>query len=142
LTFDSTGKLIASQGTALNIDRTNTSAKTPMSVNLDFNSMTSLTSTNSQLVMTSQDGNAIGTLNDFSVGEDGTVTGSFTNGQTRTLAQLAVATFSNQQGLNDERGNLFSVGANSGPALISAPLTLGAGSVHSGALEQSNVDLS
>ena len=142
LTFDSSGKLITSTGTSLNIDRSGTGAKTPMSVNLDFSSMTSLTSAGSQLVMTSQDGNAIGTLNDFSVGADGTVTGSFTNGQTRTLGQVAVATFTNAQGLDDLGGNLFSTGVNSGPALISAPLTLGAGAVHSGALEQSNVDLS
>lgn len=142
LTFDSSGKLIDSQGTSLNIDRTGTGAKTPMSVDLDFSSMTSLTSTGSQLVMTSQNGNAIGTLNDFSVGADGTVTGSFTNGQTRTLGQVAVATFTNTQGLNDEGGNMFTVGVNSGPALISSPLTLGAGSIRAGALEQSNVDLS
>jgi flagellar hook protein FlgE len=142
LTFDSTGKLIDSQGTNLNIDRAGTGAKTPMSVALDFNNMTSLTSTDSQLVMTAQDGNAIGTLNDFSVGADGTVTGSFTNGQTRTLGQLAMATFSNQQGLTDLGGNLFSTGVNSGPAVISTPLSLGAGAVHAGALEQSNVDLS
>jgi flagellar hook protein FlgE len=142
LTFDSTGKLIASQGTSVNIDRGGTGAKTPMSVNLDFSNMTSLTSTGSQLVMTSQDGNAIGTLNDFSVGADGTVTGSFTNGQTRTLGQVAVATFTNPEGLNDNGGNMFSAGINSGAPVISAPLTLGSGSVRSGALEQSNVDLS
>jgi flagellar hook protein FlgE len=142
LTFDSTGKLIDSQGTSLNIDRSGTGAKTPMSVALDFTNMTSLTSTNSQLVMTAQDGNAIGTLNDFSVGADGTVTGSFTNGQTRTLGQLAVATFANQQGLDDLGGNLFATGVNSGAPVISTPLSLGAGAVHSGALEQSNVDLS
>lgn len=142
LTFDSTGKLIASTGTAVQIDRQATGAKTPMSVKLDFSQMTSLTSGNSELVMTHQDGNAIGTLNDFSIGDDGTITGSFTNGQTRTLGQVAIATFANPLGLQDNGGNTYSQGANSGQAVIAAPLTLGAGSIRAGALEQSNVDLS
>ncbi len=142
LTFDSSGKLIASTGTAIPIDRQATGARTPMSVNLDFSSMTSLTSRDSELVMTHQDGNAIGTLNDFSIGVDGKITGSFTNGQTRTLGQVAIATFSNPMGLQDNGGNTYSQGANSGQAVIAAPLTLGGGSIRSGSLEQSNVDLS
>jgi len=142
ITFDSSGKLIATTGADIKIDRQATGAKTPMSVNLDFSSMTSLTSRASELVMTHQDGNAIGTLNDFSIGTDGTITGSFTNGQTRTLGQVAIATFSNPLGLQDEGGNMYKPGANSGQAIIAAPLTLGGGSIRSGALEQSNVDLS
>jgi flagellar hook protein FlgE len=104
--------------------------------------MTSLTSRNSELVMTQQDGNAIGTLNDFSVGTDGIITGSFSNGQTRTLGQVAVANFTNAQGLTDEGGNMFTVGTNSGEPVIAPPLTLGSGGVRAGALEQSNVDMS
>jgi flagellar hook protein FlgE len=111
-------------------------------VKLDFSGMTSLTSRNSELVMTRQDGNPIGTLNDFSIGNDGTITGSFTNGQTRTLGQVAIATFANPLGLDDIGGNMYKPGANSGQAVVAAPLTLGAGSIHAGALEQSNVDLS
>ncbi|MDB5320981.1 MAG: flgE [Phycisphaerales bacterium] len=142
LTFDSSGKLIASTGASVQIDRQATGAKTPMSVKLDFSQMTSLTSGNSELVMTHQDGNPIGTLNDFNIGDDGKITGSFTNGQTRTLGQVAIATFSNNLGLQDNGGNTYSQGANSGQAVIAAPMTLGAGSIRSGALEQSNVDLS
>lgn len=142
LTFDSTGKLIDAQGTTVPIDRQATGAKTPMNVKLDFSEMTSLTSRDSELVMTRQDGNAIGTLNDFSIGTDGKITGSFTNGQTRTLGQVAIATFANPLGLQDEGNNMYSTGVNSGQAVVSAPDTLGAGSIRGGALEQSNVDLS
>lgn len=142
LTFDSEGMLIDSQGTNIDIDRSSTGAKTPLSVAMDFSSMTSLTSRNSELVMTRQDGNAIGTLNDFSIGADGTITGSFSNGQTRTLGQVVLATFTNPQGLNDQGGNMYTAGTNSGEAVIASPLTLGAGSLRSGALELSNVDLS
>ena len=142
MTFDSDGRLIDSTGTGLTIDRANTGAATPLAVNLDFSAMTSLTSRNSELLMTTQDGSAIGTLNAFSVGDDGTITGSFTNGLTRTLGQVAMAMFSNPAGLVDEGGNQFSAGANSGSAVVTSPLALGAGSVRSGALELSNVDLS
>jgi flagellar hook protein FlgE len=142
LTFDSSGKLLSSAGTQITLDRNNTGVKTPLVVNLDFSQMTSLASRNSELVMTRQDGNAIGTLNDFSVGSDGTITGSFTNGQTRTLGQVAMATFTNPEGLQDDGGNMFKTGVNSGAAVIAAPLTLGSGGIRAGALEQSNVDLS
>jgi flagellar hook protein FlgE len=142
LTFDANGKLIDSTGTSINVDREDTGAATPLNVKMDFSEMTSLTSRNSELVMTRQDGNAIGTLTDFSVGTDGKVTGSFSNGQTRTLGQVAVATFSNQLGLIDDGGNLYKAGVSSGEPVIAAPLTLGSGAIRSGALEQSNVDLS
>jgi flagellar hook protein FlgE len=142
LTFDSTGKLIDSEGTSIRIARDNTGADTPMAIDLDFSSMTSLTSRNSELVMTRQDGNAIGTLNDFSIGTDGTITGSFSNGQTRALGQVAIATFTNPMGLTDKGGNMYVTGVNSGEPVVGAPLTLGSGGIRSGALEQSNVDLS
>jgi flagellar hook protein FlgE len=93
-------------------------------------------------VMTSQDGSPIGTLNSFSVGTDGTITGAYSNGQTKTLGQLAMATFKNNDGLINNGGNTYSSSADSGIAVISAPQTLGSGSIQSGALELSNVDLS
>ncbi|HZN67984.1 MAG TPA: flagellar hook-basal body complex protein, partial [Tepidisphaeraceae bacterium] len=125
-----------------NIDRNNTGATTPLAINLDFSTMTALTSRDSELLMTVQDGSAIGTLNSFNVGDDGTITGSFSNGLTRTLGRVAMATFSNAAGLVDKGGNQFVAGSNSGVPIITSPLTLGAGSIRSGALELSNVDLS
>lgn len=142
LTFGSDGQLLSSAGTTINIDRAATGAATPLAVNLDFSSMTSLSSRNSELLMTTQDGSAIGTLNAFNIGADGTITGSYSNGLTRTLGQVAMAMFSNPTGLVDEGGNQFTAGANSGAAIITSPLALGAGQIRSGALELSNVDLS
>jgi len=142
LTFDNNGKLTASTGTSLTLDRNATGAVAPLAFDLDFSSMTSLTSRDSEMLMTVQDGSAIGTLNAFSVGADGTITGQFSNGLTRTLGQMAMATFSNPSGLEDKGGNQFAAGSNSGVAVISAPLDLGAGAIRAGALELSNVDLS
>jgi flagellar hook protein FlgE len=142
LTFDSQGALKSSTGATINIDRTNTGAQTPLAITLDFGSMTALTSRQSDLVMTQQDGSQIGTLNSFSIGADGKINGSFSNGLTRTLGQVAIATFANDQGLTDKGSNTYAAGADSGVPIISGPLELGSGSVRSGALEQSNVDLS
>ena len=142
LTFDNNGKLIASTTTSVNIDRTGTGAATPLSFKLDFGSMTQLTGQNSTLVMTRQDGSAIGTLDSFSIGADGTISGSFTNGLSKTLGQVALANFANPQGLVDKGNNMYATGPNSGAPEIAAPMQLGTGQIRSGALELSNVDLS
>jgi flagellar hook protein FlgE len=84
----------------------------------------------------------IGTLNSFSIGGDGQITGSFSNGLTQSLGQLAMATFPNNEGLVDNGGNMYSTGPNSGVPIISTAMNMGAGGIRSGALELSNVDLS
>jgi flagellar hook protein FlgE len=142
LTFDNTGKLTSSTGSTVSIARDNTGATTPMNVTLNFSSLTALSSTASSLTSATQNGFPEGTLSTFSVGNDGTITGDFTNGQTQTLGQVAVATFNNNQGLVNDGGNLYSSGASSGQAVIGAPEQNGSGSVQSGELEGSNVDLS
>jgi flagellar hook protein FlgE len=142
LTFDNDGKLVSTTNASVNIDRTGTGAKSPLNISLDFSGMTALTSTSSQLLMSSQDGLAIGTLTNFSVGANGIITGAFDNGLTSNLGQVAVATFDNPEGLVDNGGNMYSTGANSGVPKITAPLTLTAGAVRAGSLEESNVDLS
>ncbi len=142
LTFDSAGKLTASTGTNIALNRTGTGASSPLTMNLDFKNISQLDGSGSNLVMTSQDGSPIGTLNNFSIGADGKITGSYSNGLTRTVGQLAIATFGNQQGLDNKGGNEYSASANSGNAVITTPQQLGTGNIRSGALEGSNVDLS
>jgi flagellar hook protein FlgE len=142
LTFDNRGRLRDSTGTTITIDRNGAGPTTPLTFTLDFSRLTSLTDSESTLVMANQDGSGIGTLTDFTVGEDGVITGAFSNGALRTLGQVAVATFSNPQGLIDQGGNLFIEGPGSGSAVITTPTALGAGKLVAGALELSNVDLS
>ncbi|MBV8781174.1 MAG: flagellar hook-basal body complex protein, partial [Phycisphaerae bacterium] len=142
LSFDNSGKLLGTTGATLSIDRTGTGATSPMSVAVDFSKVTALSSTGSEIAMTKQDGYAEGTLSNFSVGSDGIITGTFTNGLTKTVGQVAIATFNNDDGLVDQGNNLYSVGADSGQAIVAAPGQLGAGTITAGALEASNVDLS
>ncbi len=63
-------------------------------------------------------------------------------GLLKRLGQVALATFRNEAGLVAETDNLYSIGPNSGAAAITTPGTLAAGTVRSGTLEMSNVDLS
>ena len=142
LSFDVNGKLLTSTGNNVNIDRTGTGARSPFGVKLDFTGTTALASATSTLVTSKQDGSPLGSLSAFSIGTDGIITGAFSNGLTRTLGQVAIANFNNPQGLDDKGGNQFAASANSGSPVIGQPLQLGAGIVRSGALEQSNVDLS
>ncbi len=144
ITFNQNGQLVTSTGTDIQIQRDNSGATDPLAFGLDFAAVTGLNtgSLHSTLMATAQDGFPPGTLHSFSVGADGTVIGTFTNGLSRTLGQVTLATFSNSAGLTRETNNLFRAGPNSGEAVIMAPGTMGAGQVLSGALELSNVDLS
>lgn len=88
-----------------------------------------------------QDGYGSGTVAGLSVSGDGTVEGVFSNGQRRVIAQVAVADFASIDGLERGGNNLWVESRDSGQALIAGAGTGGRGSVVSGALEQSNVDL-
>jgi flagellar hook protein FlgE len=142
LTFDNSGKLVSATGATLSIPRANTGATTPLNVTLDFASVTALASSQSALTSATQNGFPEGSLSSFSVGANGIITGAFTNGQTQTLGQVALANFNNEEGLVNNGNNLYAQGPASGQAIIGAPLQNGTGSVTSGELEGSNVDLS
>jgi flagellar hook protein FlgE len=90
---------------------------------------------------TEQDGYASGTLSSFSIQGDGTIQGIFSNGQTQTLGQIALASFPNVEGLVRNGDNNFLASLASGSADVGAPNTGGRGTVSGGALEESNVDV-
>jgi flagellar hook protein FlgE len=96
----------------------------------------------SSTLSTQQDGNNSGSLQKFTIGSDGLVTGNFSNGRTAVLGQLVLATFANQQGLERVGQNNFQATLASGQAVIGAPGTGGRGTLSGGALELSNVDIS
>jgi len=69
------------------------------------------------------------------------INGVFDNGDTRTLGQVMLATFANQQGLVEAGNGTFTDGVGAGPANLTKPNTFGAGSLQSGAVELSNTDI-
>ncbi|WP_163226452.1 flagellar hook protein FlgE [Campylobacter fetus] len=107
----------------------------------DYNGLRSNdnTSTTDNIV---QDGYTAGTLNELRVDESGTIIGAFTNGRSFGLAQVALAKFTNNEGLESDGGNVFVQTANSGDPVIGAAQTAGRGKINASSLEMSNVDLS
>jgi flagellar hook protein FlgE len=88
-----------------------------------------------------QDGYTSGHLNSTTTGTDGTITGRYSNGQTRPLAQLVLANFTSPQGLQPVGNNEWVQTAASGSPLVGPPGTSSLGVLQSSATEDSNVDL-
>ena len=95
----------------------------------------------SALVQQTQDGFAAGALQAFSVDANGTISGRFSNGQLRALAQVVLARFPDPIGLTRTGKNTFSQSGNSGQPVTGTPDSAGLGRVLSNSLELSNVDL-
>ncbi len=89
----------------------------------------------------SQDGFEEGFFSSSTVNQDGKVVALFTNGQTKTVGQIQLATFSNPSGLSSSGNNLLSTTLASGSAVLKTALSGRVGSIVSGALEASNVDI-
>jgi len=90
---------------------------------------------------TAQDGYASGTLVNFNIQSDGVIQGIFSNGQTVALGQIALATFTNPQGLIRNGQNEFLASLASGAPNTGAPGSGGRGTLIGASLEQSNVDI-
>lgn len=150
LGFDANGKILSTSARVSNVridipsgkvDDTTTSTinESKLLANLDFSNLTQINGATTALV--NPDGNTEGKLESFNVGVSGEINGVYSNGLIKTLGQLAIAKFSNSSGLTKTGGNLFQETANSGIPDISIAGN-GRGTIASGSLEMSNVDLS
>lgn len=106
-----------------------------------FNGFTSFSS-KAETKRVDGDGYAGGTIQDIVADASGTLIGSFSNGKTFKVGQVAVATFANNEGLVKQGGNLYSQSANSGKAQIGVAGVGNKGSIAPENLEMSNVELS
>jgi flagellar hook protein FlgE len=88
------------------------------------------------------DGTSFGNLTNIEINESGFVTANFDNGVSRKIAQVALATFPNPDGMRPVSGNAYRVALESGTYNIKVPGTGGAGSLSPSTLEASSVDLS
>ncbi len=118
-----------------------TGSTTPFPISLDFSGISQLSGT-SNVAATQQDGFPVGTLQSFNIDQTGLITGVFSNGQSRSLGQVATATFANAGGLQKTGQNNYQASANSGVAQVGVPGSSGSGTINTGFLEMSNVDLS
>ena len=125
-------------------------AASPQQIDLDFgqnaigSDFAGLTGTGekSDVMGGGSDGWASGVMKGYSVDQNGVMMGTFTNGKTIAIAQVAVATFDNDAGLTDEGGNLYREGPNSGQATIGRANRAGNASIKGGYYEMSTADLS
>jgi flagellar hook protein FlgE len=90
---------------------------------------------------TADSGSAMGVLQSYSLSNDGTIVGLYSNGLRQSIGQLALATFTNPGGLEKAGNSSYRAGDNSGNPLVGAAGTGGRGTLSAGALEMSNVDL-
>jgi flagellar hook protein FlgE len=112
----------------------------PLSITLDTSGISSI-SGDYTISQRNNDGLALGTLESYTIGRDGIITGTFTNGSTRALAQISIAQFTNAAGLSKLGNNTLTETPNSGSAQLGVAGVGGRGLISSGFLESSNVDL-
>lgn len=150
LLFDDNGNLITSSTASADFPESQTVTFTPDSgsgassfdVKIDFSNV-SLTSDDSSVAAGTVDGYASGTLEDFSIGEDGIIMGVYSNGKQKPLGMIALASFDNPAGLAKSGSNTYVATANSGDFVNGVMAgEEGSGSLSAGGLEMSNVDLS
>ncbi|MFW5811688.1 MAG: flagellar hook-basal body complex protein, partial [Alkalispirochaetaceae bacterium] len=103
-------------------------------------SMTQFASESSTKVY-EQNGFPMGYLEDYQIDQSGVIRGIYSNGNTRELGQVALASFTNPGGLEKEGETNFSESINTGVADIGASGVAGKGNIMAGTLEMSNVDL-
>jgi flagellar hook protein FlgE len=149
MTFDANGNLLTPAANVTGIATTGVPGLADGASNLNFtwdlysNGSPLLTqvAAASNTSATNQNGYSSGTLVNFAIGSDGTIAGSFSNGETQPLGQLALANFANPNGLQLMGGTDFSPTLASGAAVAGVPGTGELGTISGGALEESNVDI-
>ena len=149
LTFDSSGNLVSPTGSVTGITFPGlTDGASDLSFNWNLNgsgsspTITQLADASSNSAAAVQDGFTSGVFQSFSADQNGVITAQFSNGRTATIAQVAVATVANLQGLTASGNNNFTTTAASGQASIGVAGAGGRGLIDDGALEQSNVNIS
>ena len=148
LTFNNSGALVSP---SVNVAGVSFPGLADGAQNLSFNfnlynpagaSTITQTAGTSNTTATTQDGFSAGAYQSFTVAADGTISATFSNGQTTNIGQVAVGTVVNESGLARAGSNNYATTDVSGSVSIGVANVGGRGSIHGDALEQSNVDIS
>jgi flagellar hook protein FlgE len=141
LTFDATGNLTAPTGSTSFSSVFPSGASAPLGLTLDFGTATRQTPGAFSIASVDQDGIGSAKLSDISIGDDGLITASFTDGTTQALGKLLLANFSNPGGLRERGDGRWTVTGESGPVQAGEAGSDAFGRIQSGALERANVDI-
>jgi flagellar hook protein FlgE len=140
ISFDTSGKLVP-PAAPLTVTLTSPNVNIgTFTAGLDFTGATQF-GTGFSVSNLTQDGYTSGELTKVNIGEDGAVTATYSNGQTQTAGQIALMNFRNVQGLQPVGGNNWIETSESGQPVLGVPGEGKFGALRSGALEDSNVDL-
>jgi flagellar hook protein FlgE len=148
LVFDTNGRMTAPEGPPLGMNSTPIQPWNGQTV--DWNSTQGIThyfgkitqfGNNFGATSFTQDGYAAGRLSGFNIDPEGFIQGRYTNGQTKTMGQIAVASFTNLQGLKPLGGNQWVESPESGQPVVGKPGSGSMGVLQSSAVEDSNTDL-
>jgi flagellar hook protein FlgE len=118
-----------------------TNGSSAVSITRNLSQLTQYGGLGASTILETSDGYPAGTLTSSALGSGGVITGSYSNGQKRTLAEVALANFTNPGGLTEDGSNNYVVSNNSGNPQIGAANTGGLGTITGSGLEMSNVDL-
>jgi len=140
LTFNSSGQLTAAMPVSYGTF-TPTNGAAPITLNVDYTGTTQVGAPFG-VDKLSQDGYTTGQLTGLDIDETGLMLARFSNGQSTVQGQVAIANFSNPQGLKPNNQTTWVETGTSGAPLIGVPGSASLGLVQSGALEQSNVNIS
>lgn len=139
LSFNSSGALQSTSALTQSFLLTN-GASSPLTYTLDLAGTTQYGADFGVNALT-QDGYTSGRLSGISVSDDGTVQGQYSNGRSRDMGRLLLATFQNPNGLQNVGGNLWRETADSGQPITGTAGQGNLGVIQSAAIEDSNVDL-
>ena len=140
LTFNTAGKLFSPlQGTQLETVYL-AGGKGALTINVDYAASTQYTSPFAVLSQ-SQDGAPEGSLVGVTIGNDGLVSASFSNGTQKSLAKILLTNFSSPAGLRQMGDSTFLASASSGKPILGSAGSAGFGTLRAGATERANVDL-
>jgi len=147
LTFNGSGALASSATTSSSFNFTGT----PQTVGFNFGTSIAAGGTGfggstqyasaDSVATQSQDGYSSGSLSSVAIDPSGVISGTYSNGSTRSIGQIALANFANLQGLSKAGSGVYTATADSGLPVISKPNIGGFGTISSNSLELSNVDL-
>ena len=140
LLFDNNGVLDATSAKAMNLASYQPANANAQAINIDFSNVTGY-GANSATSGVRQDGYAAGSLAGFEFDREGVAYATYTNGETRAVGQVALATFTNPSGLQSAGKTNFAESASSGLASIGTPDSGPRGVIRPSALESANVDL-
>lgn len=140
LEFDTSGKLITSPAT-LTVQGDAYKGGDPLNFDLDLAGLTQQASENTMDSPTTT-GYPPGIMNGYSVGDNGQIMASYSNGEQQLLGQVVLANFTNAGGLSSEGNNCWSETPSSGQPVIGISGTGNLGTLNGEMLEASNVDLS